>query len=776
MFSFLTRTFQQSQKLELPPYLKEIKDNTHFNDQEIIDYKKMYSKLCQNNSNQMTETQFQTLMRMMCVKSNGFLISRIFKLIDADGDGVISFKEFMLYFNTLLKGDNIEKAEFCFLLICEGNPSNQRKEIQNKSFSGQDLFQMLRLVQQSQDEQILDDEEVVMLEEVTNNMMHLLGREKDERVDIWAFRDTIDKNVEFLNLFDVMTEGLKELVSYQGENKYTNMVRVLKVIKDKFDLVDYEAETIHAEYFEDIEEVPETIVGVNNRVKQLRGTGEGASDMKGKTGKQEVPQGSGERRGSQYSASQSLMRLRPTKKKRGNKKWKSTILDHYSSKLKALGSSIKLRKDSENSSGFSYRHQDPEQPSEQPALINSKNTEKKEKKVGLQKEENLIKEESKIGSNPNNFTTSSKTELSPSGDMNEAICVDFEEVRKQRADLRRPSPSQLKENEENVLSKDEEVRERKKIELGPLSDIHEENSEKWSRNSQQQLSLHRLSRFDESGVSGAGNGLHLGKNDLRIGSFDGVGVIGIKEGLGRKEVNSGSSGEIGLNISGRSGSGRDGNMYKQRKSANISYDIQNKLSGISNKSGGKDETVVPSEDYDLLRANAIPGKDLIFKLKDFLEFNNITHLVDKIESGYYAPQGHVKRYLLRRHYLDPSLYSDIELSKKSNFINERAFQDPGSCSRSGGVWSKRSNLAIDGVTTGNSPSKFENLGSETLEKLGLFLEEQCQLWLKIHSYGPQDDIFAELNGQEKKGVDISSLIMEQFVVRSELYQKRKNMN
>ena len=41
----------------------------------------------------------------MSVKSNSYLIQRIFSVIDKDHDRSINFKEFLLYFNTLMNGN-----------------------------------------------------------------------------------------------------------------------------------------------------------------------------------------------------------------------------------------------------------------------------------------------------------------------------------------------------------------------------------------------------------------------------------------------------------------------------------------------------------------------------------------------------------------------------------------------------------------------------------------------------------------------------------------------
>ena len=35
----------------------------------------------------------------------------------------------------------------------------------------------------------------------------------------------------------MLTDGVKDILNYQGENKYTKIVRVLKVVKNKFNVV-----------------------------------------------------------------------------------------------------------------------------------------------------------------------------------------------------------------------------------------------------------------------------------------------------------------------------------------------------------------------------------------------------------------------------------------------------------------------------------------------------------------------------------------------------------
>lgn len=98
--------------------------------------------------------EFVKFMTMMGVKSNATLVSRIFNLMDVDNSGSISFAEFMKYFNVLLQGSIDQKSEFCFLIIAVGNPRNATLEKEKKFFTKHDLFQLLRIISESQKKSI----------------------------------------------------------------------------------------------------------------------------------------------------------------------------------------------------------------------------------------------------------------------------------------------------------------------------------------------------------------------------------------------------------------------------------------------------------------------------------------------------------------------------------------------------------------------------------------------------------------------------------------------
>lgn len=229
---------KQEKKLKIPKHLIEIINTTKFNEEEILEYEKMYLRLCEKKTNIMTVENFQKFMKMMCMKTNSHLVERIFNLMDKDGNKKLVFKEFMQYFNTLLRGTQEEKSEFCFLMICEGNPLNKGKKKIDKFFKKQDVVELLELVHESQGESV-EEEDIVILEQVSGNLMKLMNVGEDDAVTLDKFKDSTSKNADLLNIFDMMSEGLKDLISYHGENRFTKILRVLNVVHDKFKPVDY---------------------------------------------------------------------------------------------------------------------------------------------------------------------------------------------------------------------------------------------------------------------------------------------------------------------------------------------------------------------------------------------------------------------------------------------------------------------------------------------------------------------------------------------------------
>jgi Ca2+-binding EF-hand superfamily protein len=144
-------TRKGSQKgMKLPPHLQEIKNNTKFSAKEIMDFQKKFRKICSSGETELNMKEFVKFMRMMGVKSNATLVSRIFTLMDVDGSGSISFGEFMKYFNVLLQGSIEQKAEFCFFIIAVGNELNLSLSKQEKFFTRNDLFQLLKIISESQ--------------------------------------------------------------------------------------------------------------------------------------------------------------------------------------------------------------------------------------------------------------------------------------------------------------------------------------------------------------------------------------------------------------------------------------------------------------------------------------------------------------------------------------------------------------------------------------------------------------------------------------------------
>jgi hypothetical protein len=67
--------------------------------------------------------------------------------------------------------------------------------------------------------------------------MTMLGVEVADKVYLNDFRESTAKNSELLDLFELLTDGVRDLIAYSGENKYTKVVRVLNAVSDKFNII-----------------------------------------------------------------------------------------------------------------------------------------------------------------------------------------------------------------------------------------------------------------------------------------------------------------------------------------------------------------------------------------------------------------------------------------------------------------------------------------------------------------------------------------------------------
>lgn len=139
----------KGQHTQLPKSLEAIRLATKFTPEEILDFHKKFNKMAHKEKGTIGVREFKVFMKMMCINSPNALVEKIFEVADQDKDGDLSFSEFMKYFNVVMRGDDKEKADFCFLLICRENKQNAGKRISRKFFRLEDLYHLLLAVKQA---------------------------------------------------------------------------------------------------------------------------------------------------------------------------------------------------------------------------------------------------------------------------------------------------------------------------------------------------------------------------------------------------------------------------------------------------------------------------------------------------------------------------------------------------------------------------------------------------------------------------------------------------
>lgn len=223
--------------------MQEIQKTTKFSSCELKTFRVKFDKLCSSESNELQMKDFVRFMRMMGVQSSNTLIHRIYKVIDFDQNGSISFEEFIHYFNILLNGDQSEKAELTFLTIAAGREDNLLLPKSEKKIDFKDIFEMIKLIQLEdnlQNEEEVDEE---VIHEIASKMMGLLGG-VDKSILLEEFKVSVTQDQKTHELFQVMGNGLKALMAYEGENRYTRTVKILRLISSRYDVLLREIEEL----------------------------------------------------------------------------------------------------------------------------------------------------------------------------------------------------------------------------------------------------------------------------------------------------------------------------------------------------------------------------------------------------------------------------------------------------------------------------------------------------------------------------------------------------
>jgi len=217
---------------EVPSHIASIQSSTKFSMKEILDFRSKFLKLCSPGTSELNMKNFVTFMRMMGVKSSKNLIKRLYKVIDIDGNQTISFSEFMLYFNILLHGQNVEKAEITFRTIAAGNEDNCNRRLEEVAVNISDLKQMIKTMKEDEHEDQENDQD--QIHQMASRIFEQFNVDLDQVLTLKYFRIKIREDESALETFLLMGNGLKSLMAHQGENKYSQIVRVLHMLSSRY--------------------------------------------------------------------------------------------------------------------------------------------------------------------------------------------------------------------------------------------------------------------------------------------------------------------------------------------------------------------------------------------------------------------------------------------------------------------------------------------------------------------------------------------------------------
>lgn len=142
----------------------------------------------------------------------------------------------MIYFDTIVNGNKLDKAEMTFMYIAIGNDQNFGKIKEEMEFMVGDIVKMILLLRTNTELSSEDalDEDYESILEISQNLHQNFEVSLEEAVPYNLYMEKVSSDPKVMEAFKVMGNGLKALMVHSGENKYTKTVRMLRIIDKKF--------------------------------------------------------------------------------------------------------------------------------------------------------------------------------------------------------------------------------------------------------------------------------------------------------------------------------------------------------------------------------------------------------------------------------------------------------------------------------------------------------------------------------------------------------------
>ncbi|XP_007887035.2 recoverin [Callorhinchus milii] len=189
--------------------LEDLKLNTKYTEQELSAWYQSFLKECPTG--RVTEAQFQKIYSSFFPDADPKAYAQhVFRSFDANSDGTLDFKEFIIALHLTSSGKTIHKLEWAFSLYdVDGNGTINKSEVLQIVTA---IFKMIN----SEDQKSLAEDENTP-EKRTDKIWEYFGKKENDKLSEGEFIQGTMENNEILRLIQFEPQKVKEQLKKRNQ-------------------------------------------------------------------------------------------------------------------------------------------------------------------------------------------------------------------------------------------------------------------------------------------------------------------------------------------------------------------------------------------------------------------------------------------------------------------------------------------------------------------------------------------------------------------------------
>lgn len=206
--------------------LQQLRKVTQFQASEILEIRSRFYKLTNGEG----FMQINSFREMMGLGGGGQdsqareLSERIYRVLDKDRDGKVSFREYISHLNTMIHGDQQSKNDYTFTLI----DIEHKGTFDRTAFSN--LMKLFVGLWINVTGNAIDPQAQMKLDQHISNIYDKIDTDKTGRVDKGMFQHAIQKDPNLLEIFDFIGKGMHENVGVLDDGQKRNVFKFAKEV------------------------------------------------------------------------------------------------------------------------------------------------------------------------------------------------------------------------------------------------------------------------------------------------------------------------------------------------------------------------------------------------------------------------------------------------------------------------------------------------------------------------------------------------------------------